>query len=147
MVFVISSLRTILRACAPIDLRGSSREMGNCISRRHSPMPESGEQPYSVDEAIASGSPFENVAGSASNVMPGPDLVAVKLRCSCNLGCIEEEHLKALLKSLHDVSCTACRFVLISPCVQTPRPGFFHYWAHQALTSYSTFMHVSTSIY
>ena len=70
----------------------------------------------SVDEAIASGSPFVHVA---SNVMPGPDLVAVKLRCSCNLGCIQEEHLKALLKSLHDVSCTACRFVLISPCVQT----------------------------
>ena len=45
-----------------------------------------------------------------------PDMVAVSLRCSCKLGCVQDSHLQALLVSLYEVSnnCTTLHYLWCS---------------------------------
>ena len=71
------------------------------------------ENGTSEEEKDSSKSPVGKVQSSAvgrdDDDGANPDMVAVTLRCSCNIGCIQDEHLEELLKNLYEVSVSSSR--------------------------------------
>lgn len=91
---------------------------GNCVSRRHGgsviaeslPLSENGTSEEGKDPSKSPmGKMKSSAVGRDDDDGANPDMVAVNLRCSCNIGCIQDEHLQELLKNLYEVSASSSR--------------------------------------
>ena len=89
---------------------------GNCISRHQrrsrstteSHLTESGSLEREVELEKTSGAKPSPIAGARSyggdSDGANPDMVGVTLRCSCDIGCVQDTHLQDLLVNLSQVS-------------------------------------------
>ena len=95
--------------------------MGGCLSRQRRSRSTT-ESRLTESGSFAGATEPEKPEGAKA--LPGhyyadganPDMVAVSLRCSCKLGCVQDSHLQKLLVSLYEVSnnCTTLHFLWCS---------------------------------
>ena len=117
MVFRLGFRRYIYGGEARALTRTQKRMGNNCtaLRRRHHSNAselEVGQQPQEERPLTPEKSPGPGASvftppkarvNNCDSPGPGPDLVAVTMRCSCGIGCIKEEHLQTLLQKLFEV--------------------------------------------